>query len=228
MADRPAEVGYLPAVSDPPPPPPPPASGWRGLGRGKKIGIAVATLFGLLFGLVVIANATGFLRTYRIPSPAMSPTIKVGDHILVAKMSFPFSGPHRGDIVVFYPPSGSETQQCGVPASPADGHPCASPTPGRSRNTFIKRIVALPGEWIKIENNRVLRAPSEGGPFKQAKEPFIAPGTPCDQLCNLPKPIQVPDGHYYVLGDNRGESDDSRDWGPIPRSAMIGRRIVTY
>ena len=221
-------MGYLAPVSEPLPPPPPPPPERSKLGRGAKIGIGLGVFVVLLFVAAVVADVTKFLRTYRIPSPNMVPTLKVGDHILVAKMSFPFSGPHRGDIVVFYPPAGSNSQQCGVPASPADGHPCGRPTKGRSANTFIKRIVAVPGEWIKIENNRVYRARSQAGPFKQAKEPFIAPGTPCGELCNLPKPIQVPPGHYYMLGDNRGESDDSRDWGPVPRKWLIGRKILTY
>ena len=59
-------------------------------------------------------------------------------------------------------------------------------------------------------------------------EPFIAKGTPCDELCNLRKPIQVPPGHFFMMGDNRGESDDSRDWGPVPKKWIIGRAFFTY
>jgi signal peptidase I len=187
-----------------------------------KLLVGLAVPVGLLILLVIAAVGAGFLRTYRIPSPAMSPTLQVGDHILVAKAQFPFSDLHRGDVITFHPPSGADTQQCGQPQSPTDGHPCPRPTPGQSRVTFIKRIVGVPGDSLSIRNNRVYVNGTA------LDEPFIKSGTPCGELCNLPKPIKIEPGYYYVLGDNRGESDDSRDWGPVPSKSIIGRKIFSY
>ena len=62
---------------------------------------------------------------------------------------------------------------------------------------------------------------------KLQKEPFIGPSANCD-ICNLPKPITIPKGHYFMMGDNRGESEDSRAWGPVPKKWIIGKAFVTY
>ena len=128
----------------------------------------------------------------------------------------------RGDVVVLHPPTGASTQQqCGVPSDPADGHPCARATRGVDLTMqFIKRVVAVGGDQIKVIANRTYI----GG--RAQAEPFINKGTPCDPpLCNLPRPITVPAGYYFVLGDNRGQSDDSRDWGPVPQSSIVGRVV---
>jgi signal peptidase I len=190
--------------------------------RLAKVGIGVGVVIGALVLVGVLAAATGFVHAYRAPSPSMEPTIHLGDHFLTARMTFPFGGPKRGDIVVFHPPRGADTQECGVPAAPADGHPCPRSTGGESPFNFIKRIVGMPGDELYVSGNRVY---IDG---KQLHEPYIKKGTPCDQLCNLRKPITVPSGQYYVLGDNRGLSDDSRDWGPITKKAMIGRYLFSY
>ena len=193
------------------------------MGRGLRIAlVAVAIAAGVLFGLAVLASATGRIKTYRIPSPAMEPTLKIGDRILVARFGFPFgSKPERGDIVTFHPPAGADRAECGATGQPDDGHPCSKPTSGRSENTFVKRVVALPGDELFIRDNRAyVNGKPLGGPGIRT--------SPCHELCNLPKPITVPPGHYYMLGDNRGESNDSRDWGPVPEDALVGRTALTY
>jgi signal peptidase I len=190
--------------------------------RRLIIGVAVVALaLGLL---VVLAYAIGLLKTYRVPSASMAPTLKIDDHLLLTRFGFPFgSTPGRGDIVVFHPPRGALTHQCGIASEPADGHPCAKPTAERSdRLTFVKRAVGLPGDRLYVRNNR---AYVNGKPLD---EPYTKPGASCDEFCNLPKPIVVPPGHYFLLGDNRGESDDSRDWGPVKQDWLIGRRLLTY
>jgi signal peptidase I len=209
-------------VPPPPPPPPPPPQPKRRRGWAAKLGIALAAVAGLVVIVAIVAVSTGLLHAYRAPSPSMEPTIHVGDHFLVARTSFPFSGPRRGDIIVFHPPLGSNSQECGVPSSPSDGHPCAQATRGRSPATFIKRIVAVPGDELSIRDNHVYL---DGRPVA---EPYVKKDTPCEELCNLPKPITIAPGHYFVLGDNRGASDDSRDWGPIDRDAIIGRFLFSY
>jgi signal peptidase I len=159
-------------------------------------------------------------RLFRIPSPAMLPTIKAGYHASVDTDAYAKSGPRRGDIVVFHPPVGATTHECGIPSQPADGHPCAAPTTANeSEVTFIKRVVALPGETVYIRNNRTY---VNGKPLP---EPYIR-SSPCEVLCSLPKPVKIPAGHYFALGDNRGESDDSRDWGPFPREQLVGKVVA--
>jgi signal peptidase I len=185
---------------------------------------------------VVLLAAAAFLgcgeghasltRSYRIPSPAMQPTVKVGDIVKADVLAYRNHPPQRGDVVIFRPPRGAATQTCGVPSEPTDGRPCERPSGGPDDSvTFIKRIVGLPGEWLKVDGNRTFIATRRRGPFVQQKEPFIAQATPCDLLCNLRKPVRIPPGHYYTMGDNRGESDDSRDWGPIPPSSIIGKVV---
>jgi signal peptidase I len=190
--------------------------------RLARAAIAVAAVLGVLVALAIVAVVTGVLHAYRAPSPSMEPTVHLGDHFLVGRMPFPFPGPHRGDIVVFHPPRGALDQQCGVVGSPSDGHPCAQATAGEAPVTFVKRIVGVPGDELFVRGNRVFVNGTA------LHEPYVKAGTPCGELCNLPKPIIVPRGGYYVLGDNRGESDDSRDWGPITRHSIIGRYLFSY
>jgi signal peptidase I len=158
----------------------------------------------------------------------MVPTLQVGQRVLVNRLGPHFGDPSRGDIVVFKPPKGADTQQCGIPSEPTDGRPCEKATPGESKNNFIKRVVALPGDWLYVQSNHVFLGKARSGPFVQQSESFIAKGTPCDELCNLRKPIQIPPAHFFMMGDNRGQSDDSRDWGPVPKKSIIGRAFFTY
>jgi len=100
--------------------------------------------------------------------------------------------------------------------------PCPRPTKQRSDTNFIKRVVGLPGERLKVVNNRVY---ING---RKQDEPFINKGTPCEQLCNMPREITIPKDHYFMMGDNRGESADSREWGPVPKKWLIGQAFITY
>jgi signal peptidase I len=185
------------------------------------------------FAVVAVAAVAGCggggdshaTRAFRVPSEAMAPTFRVADHVLVDLDAYRSARPQRGDIVVFKPPKGSDRQLCGVPSEPADGHPCERPTPGASINNFMKRVVALPRDWLKVQNNHVFLGKTRAGPFVRQREPFIARNTPCGPLCNLRKPIQIPAGHVYVMGDNRGASDDSRDWGPVPVRWVLGKVV---
>lgn len=185
--------------------------------------VIIAVALGLAVGIQAF-----LVKPFRIPSPSMVPTLKVGQRVLVNRLGPHFGDPSRGDIVVFKPPKGADSQTCGIQSEPADGHPCERPTSTQSKNNFIKRVVGLPGDWIKVEKNRAYIGKTADGPFELQKEPFIEKGTPCDELCDLPKPIKVPAGHFFMMGDNRGESDDSRDWGPVPKKWVIGRAFFTY
>jgi signal peptidase I len=161
-------------------------------------------------------------QTFRVPSESMAPTLKVGQRVDVDPGAYKDHRPQRNDIVVFFTPRGASTSACGIPSEPADGHPCERPTPAKdSRTRFIKRIVGLPGEWLYVKGNRTYVAQRRQGPYTQQPEPFIQ-NSGCSELCNLRKPIRIAPGAYFVLGDNRDASEDSRVWGPVPRAYVVG------
>jgi signal peptidase I len=173
----------------------------------------------LAIGLALVIQAF-VVKPYQIPSVSMEPTLDVGQRVLVNRVGYHLSDPDIGDIVVFHPPAGAENgQQCGVRRD--DREPCPQPTAEESGTNFIKRIVAGPGDRLSIHNGH----PVVNG--VEANEDFIkACGGGTD--CNLPQEITIPPDHYFMMGDNRGSSDDSRFWGPIPRDWIIGQAFFTY
>jgi signal peptidase I len=98
---------------------------------------------------------------------------------------------------------------------------CPEPTPERSDTNFIKRVVGLPGDRLKVIDGAVY---ING---RRQKESFARLDPSCG-ICNLPGEIRIPDGHYFMMGDNRGESADSREWGPVPKKWIIGKAFLTY
>ncbi len=178
--------------------------------------IAVAVVLALLIQAFVI-------KPYRIPSASMVPTLAVKQRILAFRLS---GNPGLGDIVVFHPPAGADNEdiqgQCGS-ADQGESHSqaCDTPTPQKSSATYVKRVVGLPGDHLTIENGHVYRNGS------REKAPYAQPCTD-PSFCNFPTTIVVPPGDYFMMGDNRGISDDSRFWGPVPASWIIGQAIFTY
>jgi signal peptidase I len=180
-----------------------------------------------LVATVAVAVGLAFLiqafvvKPYKIPSGSMEPTLHVGQRILAYRLS---THPGVGDVVVFHPPAGADpaTPVCGDP-SQGGGHAqaCDLPTAQRSSQTFIKRVVGVPGDRLRIVNGHVYRN------GVREKDSYIAPCQPGSE-CNFPKTIVVPAGHYYMMGDNRGDSDDSRFWGPVPQKWIIGEAFFTY
>ncbi|MGI8803994.1 MAG: signal peptidase I [Solirubrobacteraceae bacterium] len=152
----------------------------------------------------------------RIPSESMLPTLHVGDWILVDPDAYVHSPPAIGDIVVLHPPV-EAVSLAGCATRPPPGQACAAPGRRWAPVRFVKRIVARPGDRISLENGRLIR---NGTP---AAESYITPCDPQEPVCDFPRPLTVPAGDYYVLGDNRPASYDSRFWGPIPASAITGR-----
>src|SRR4051794_26917338 len=148
----------------------------------------------------------------------MVPTLDVGQRVLVNRIGTHFGDPGRGDIVVFKPPSGADTHECGIPSEPEDGHPCGAPTAKRSNSNFIKRVIGLPGDTLYVRDNR---AYINGKPLN---EPYINKSTGCDNLCNLPKPIKIPAGHFFMMGDNRGRATTAATGDPSQRSGSSVRR----
>jgi signal peptidase I len=150
----------------------------------------------------------------------MEPTLDVGQRVLVNRFLYHFTDPDIGDIIVFHPPVGAENgRQCGIDRDPRQV--CRRPTPEHSDENFIKRIVAGPGDRLSVRGGH----PVVNGEI--AEEDFILPCGGIDG-CNLPRPITIPPDHYFMMGDNRGSSDDSRYWGPIPRDWIIGKAFATY
>ena len=155
---------------------------------------AAATLITLVVQLTTA-------QVYAIPSASMTPTLEVGDRVLVNKWAYRFGDPRRGDIVVFTRPKGAEN---------VDDH-------------LIKRVIAQPGETVTITDNHVL---VDGIALD---EPYLAQGTLTqpvgDHLCTPEAPCIVPAGHLWVMGDNRNDSVDSRYFDAIPISSVVGQAV---
>lgn len=177
--------------------------------------LIVAVALGLALGIQAF-----LVKPYRIPSESMVPTLSVGQRVLVNRIGNNFGNPAVGDVTVFHPPAGAENEnQCGVRRRP--NQPCPSPTSGRADVNFIKRIVAGPGDTLAVVDGHVVRN------GKRQVESFIEQcgGGP---ECSLSTAITIPKDHYFMMGDNRGASDDSRFWGPVPRKWIIGNAFATY
>ena len=173
----------------------------------KELGLLVAIAF-----LVVWPVRTFLAQAFYIPSASMTPQLAVNDRVVVSKLAYDLHDPHRGDIVVFDAPPG---------LSPP---PDRSSAPVRfvrrlfqpSTQEFIKRVVALPGERVEAREGRIL---IDGKPLV---EPYLSRGTLTEDFSVR----VVPDRQLWVMGDNRSNSEDSRVFGPIRRSTVVGRAVV--
>jgi signal peptidase I len=195
------------------------------VGSIVELVVIIAVALGLALGIQWL-----IVKPYRIPSGSMEPTLHVGQRVLVNRIGMTFGEPHVGEIAVFHPPKGAEQEECGpVPhVVKLNGQACGVPVPKEDGGTnFIKRVVAAPGDEIYIREGHVFRKAKGKTTFEREKDPYIrACGS--SQECNFPTPITIPPGHWFMMGDNRGESDDSRFWGPVPTGWIIGGAIVTY
>jgi signal peptidase I len=181
-----------------------------------EIVIIVAVALGLALGIQAF-----LVKPYRIPSESMVPTLEIGQRVLVNRIGMRFTDPDVGDVVVFHPPRGAEEENtCGA-GEPEPGQVCSRPTRERADVNFIKRIVAGPGDRLRVVEGRVIRN------GRQIRESYARP---CGggEACNFPREITIPPDHYFMMGDNRGSSDDSRFWGPVPRKWIIGPAFATY
>ncbi len=189
--------------------------------------------------LVIIAVAIGLalgiqawiVKPYRIPSGSMEPTLAIGQRVLVNRIGMDFGEPHVGEIVVFHPPEGVSEGETGErPLCATTGRPvvegtaaCSQPLAQEASVNFIKRIVAGPGDELYIKEGHAYR----NGVREQ--DSYIKPcAEPSLPFCNFSTPIKIPPGHWFMMGDNRGESDDSRFWGPVPTGWIIGGAFATY
>ena len=173
-----------------------------------------AALVAIIFALFV---RTFLVQPFTIPSPSMEDTLLVGDYILVNKFALtslsspieraflPIAPVRRGDVIVFR-------------------------YPHDERQDYVKRAIGLPGETVKIVDRVVyIQKPGQEGyvpliePYSNHKEPGSVP----PQLDNF-GPLPVPADQYFVMGDNRDNSLDSREWGFVPRDHIIGRGLLVY
>jgi signal peptidase I len=191
---------------------------------GLKSAFELVATVAVAVGLALLIQAF-VVKPYRIPSVSMVPTLDVGQRVLANRLD---TSPSLGDVVVFHPPHGADPESpfCGNPnqgANQGDHRPqaCDQPSRTESSQTFIKRVVGLPGDHIKIIKGHVIRN------GKPEKDSYIRPCGGADS-CTFPKTITVPPGHYFMMGDNRGLSDDSRFWGPVPQQWIIGVAFFTY
>ena len=167
-----------------------------------ELAVTVVLALGIAFGV-----QRYLVRPYFIPSGSMIATLHVQDRLLAARFWYRFDSPSRGDVIVLHPNGrGSDAENVDHVASV----------------TYVKRVVGLPGEWIRAERGHVDVAPGAAGPWRTLDEPYLG-SRQLDFKATL-----VPDGRYFVMGDNRSESDDSRDWGTIARSQILGRAFAVY
>jgi len=195
--DRPGSSEAAPPAVPPPPPKSSPHNNWK-----RSTVEWVLVIVGAL-AIAFTIRATSF-QVFYIPSGSMEPTLQVGDRVVVNEWSYRLHDVHRGDIVVFGRPEGETAAEI---------------------KDLIKRVIGLPGETVTIANNHVY---INGDVLD---EPYLPLGTKTDGTgdplpCVPDNPCHVPEGQVWVMGDNRGNSADSRFFGPIPESKIVGRAFL--
>jgi signal peptidase I len=171
--------------------------------RGRWVAEWVTVLVVAL--LLAVGVRTYVAQMFYIPSGSMLPTLQIGDRIVVDKLSYRLHDVARGDIVVFRRP----------PLERAD------------YSDLVKRVIGLPGDTISSVDGRVY---IDGRPLEEPWLPTPAPETspsPVPEPFSLSRPYTVPTGEYFVMGDNRTDSEDSRYFGPIPGSLIVGKMAFT-
>lgn len=194
-------------------------------------------LIALALGIALIIKAF-LIQAFFIPSGSMEHTLEVRDRVLVNKLTYRFHKPERGDVIVFKEPAGDPCAQDRAPGFvPPEqcnrnvvrkgldwfGELFGIPT-GDATKDYIKRIVALPGETFEMRDG-VIYINGKKTQFKMDRPRQEGGSGP--QLDNTDwTPVKIADDHYFVMGDNRGNSSDSRVFGPIGREKVIGKAFV--
>ncbi|MEY2423969.1 MAG: signal peptidase [Acidimicrobiaceae bacterium] len=168
--------------------------------------------------LVAIVIKTFLFQAFYIPSQSMEPTLKVGDRVLVNKLSYKLHDVHRSDIVVFERPSTDPQTVEGCDGNPVTIRP---PNNAAEVHDLIKRVVALGGDTIESRAGHIFLNGQE------LAEPYLAANVVTPVFDTFSSPcIRVPKGDVFVLGDNRTDSSASNKFGPIPESLIVGRAFV--
>jgi signal peptidase I len=178
----------------------------------RGLGCLLEIVETLVLTLVIYLLIHNFIaQPFEVEQRSMVPTIVENEYVLIDKLTPRFNDYQRGDIIVFQPPPGYE--QGGVP--------------------FIKRVIGLPGDTVILDNGRVYVTPP-GGSRTQLDEPYVVRDANGRVMPSQPRDAEgttqwtVPDGEYFVMGDNRPESQDSRFFGPIERDLIVGRAWLRY
>ena len=193
-----------------------------GLPRGVRVTLDwILTIAGAI--LIVLALKHWVVNPYRIPSSSMEPTLNCAkgpanpgclgnssDRVLACRICLDFGNPSRGDIVVFNTPS-EAALKCG------------------EGGTFVKRVIGLPGDTIHETKKGFIEIKSPGSPaFVRLKEPYIPAKNRLADSAHFGGTWTVPANSYFMMGDNRAESCDSRSWGAVPRNKLIGIVFFVY
>jgi signal peptidase I len=180
---------------------------------------------------VTLAVAIGFVlafqaevaKPYRIPSSSMEKTLhcarpgsgcraSVSDRVLVNRLAYDFGSPQRGQIVVF--------------TAPAKANLCNR---GDGGTTFVKRLIGLPGETVREDDQGFISIRKPGAStWAKLPEPYLTRSARLADTTYFGRTWHVPQGEYFMLGDNRPDSCDSRRWGAVPRSSLVGPVMFTY
>jgi signal peptidase I len=191
------------------PAPQPPTPWWRRPGGELFVLVATAIVLAVLLRTFVA-------QAFYIPSGSMVPQLEVGDRVVVSRLSYDLHDPNRGDVVVFDSPYPTDEDDSPLPVRV--GHRVLEAVGLRQQSTeeFIKRVIGLPGETVEGR---------DGGVFvdgREVVEPYLPAGTETGEFA----PVVVPDDSLFVMGDNRGNSQDSRVFGPIDADTVVGRAVV--
>jgi signal peptidase I len=191
-----------------------------GLPRGVRVTLDwILTIAGAI--LIVLALKEWVVNPYRIPSSSMEPTLNCAkpglgclgdssDRVLACRICLRFSAPSRGDIVVFNTPRAAALK-CG------------------EGGTFVKRVIGLPGDTVHEDDHGFIWIKKPGAPaFVKLKEPYISAKDRLADSEHFGITRHVPPNGYFMMGDNRGQSCDSRTWGSVPRNKLIGIVFFVY
>jgi signal peptidase I len=171
----------------------------------------------------VLAFEAKVAKPYRIPSASMEHTLhcarpgvgcgaSMSDRVLVNRLAYDFASPQRGQIVVFKAPA--KANLCG---------------PGDAGTTFVKRLIALQGETVREDDRGFIWIRGrDAKSWTKLAEPYVSPAARRADTTYFGRTWHVPSGEYFMLGDNRPDSCDSRKWGSVPRSDFVGPVILTY
>lgn len=149
--------------------------------------------------ILALVVRTYVVQAFKIPSESMVATLLIGDHLLVDKLRYRYSDPQRGDIVVFKYPRNPEVD-------------------------YVKRIVGLPGETLEVIGETVY---IDGKPLDEPYARWEPTPFSLGEAYRFPK-VTVPTGTYFMMGDNRNHSQDSRYWGALPRELMYGKAFLIH
>lgn len=170
--------------------------------------------------VIALLLKTFVLQAFYIPSASMETTLRIGDRVLVEKLSYRLGDPDRGDVVVFEKDLGGalpvEEEEPSVLGRVGDAFKGLFGFPTGTQQDFIKRVIAVGGDSVEGRDGVVFVN------NREIDEPYLDPGVETSSF----GPVEVPEGTIFVMGDNRNNSDDSRNFGPVPVDTVVGRGFL--